>query len=264
MPKEDATDDSKKLSGAPAGSASGSGVRPTANDAHNNLPSTTSAPLGVASYLLALPGAVMSPLWNNRLAVATQESTSALVDLIVDRTASLVLDRLEQHPAVVELAESLVARLLPRLQREPQIADLAQAVATEVLNRLAADPAALEPLVQILGDRYVEYLATHPEIVKLLVQGAGDQYVEYLTSEPAGVHILVQVAGDRYIAYLNTTPEAVQDLLQGQSQSLARRLMDEVQDRSEIADDQLEGFVRALLRRKPRGANGNASHERAE
>jgi hypothetical protein len=127
-----------------------------------------------------------------------------------------------------------------------------QAAVTAVAAVVEERAPLIDGLVTTLADRYVAALSARPELVAALVERAAGNYLAYLEQHPELLDGLVRAVGDRYMDHLHENPQNVQELLAGQSASMATEIVEEVRTRSTAADNLLEGFVRGLLRKKPR------------
>lgn len=173
----------------------------------------------------------------------------AAVAAIVQTQAERLVIALGQDPApLLPLVQNVADNYIRSILADPTLVnDLVQSVAGDYLVDLQAHPNSMDDLVQALGDQYINYLHLHPETLDPFVEQVALRLMEQLRANPEELHGLVQEVGDSYIAYLRTSPEGVQELLQGHSQTLANRVVDEVRDRSETADQSLESLVRSIL-----------------
>lgn len=176
-------------------------------------------------------------------------SNDAAVAAIVQTQAERLVATLGQEPApLLPLVQNVADHYIRSVLADPILVnDLVQSVAGDYLMDLQAHPDSMDDLVQALGNQYISYLHLHPETLDPFVEQVALRLIERLRANPEELHGLVQEVGDSYIAYLRTSPEGVQELLQGHSQNLANRVVDEVRDRSETADQSLESLVRSIL-----------------
>jgi hypothetical protein len=250
------------------------------------------AMVGVGVAVAALPFRLARPVVMSRVLAPAREAANHAVSVVVDATASIVSERLQQNPEAADLVAAYTERLLVALAREPLTAALVRAqaeqfvahveqnphlvgpmvegVAARTMEALARNPATLHSLARVVANDYVAYLSRNPQLLDGaagsylthleqnpqqldgLVQTVAERFLSSIEENPAPVESVVQFVGDRYMDHLTENPDSVQELLAGQSADIATEIVMEVREQAVTFDQRIDKIVRNIFRLKPR------------
>lgn len=129
-------------------------------------------------------------------------------------SAGTVLSNIADNTELDDLIDNQLRKRIPQLAHDPQVQELIRVQAGAYLAYLLQTPEQVDPLVRVLGDRYIGHLREHPEQVQQLIREQAGAYLETLGQDTAILEPLVQTVAGKYIAHMGEHPEQVQQLIQ--------------------------------------------------